>query len=210
MHGFDLAKDVAANGSVRLTSARISRGSTRSSSRAPTCRLPSSGSSREPHQKGRPGLSSGNRRRSCVPAPAAAHGLTGRADLPIPEWLFAWAAAVVLIVSFVGLALLWRSPQLEKDNAFRPLPRELSGSSSTRGRRRSPRSLGSGSCRDGVERPRRRPVAPGELRADVHLRRLLGRARRGQHRLRRRVPRLQPLARDRARHGLRHPGSASA
>jgi len=61
-----------------------------------------------------------------LPAPAAAHGLTGRADLPIPEWLFAWAAAVVLIVSFVGLAMLWRSPQLEKDNAFRPLPRELS------------------------------------------------------------------------------------
>ena len=61
-----------------------------------------------------------------LPAPAAAHGLTGRADLPIPEWLFAWAAAVVLIVSFVGLAVLWRSPQLEKDNAFRPLPRELS------------------------------------------------------------------------------------
>ena len=80
-----------------------------------------------------------------LPAPAAAHGLTGRADLPIPEWLFAWAAAVVLIVSFVGLAVLWRSPQLEKDNAFRPLPRELSGPFSTGGRRHSPRSLGSGS-----------------------------------------------------------------
>jgi hypothetical protein len=68
-----------------------------------------------------------------LPAPAAAHGLTGRADLPIPEWLFAWAAAVVLIVSFVGLAVLWRSPQLEKDNSFRPLPRELSRAILNRG-----------------------------------------------------------------------------
>jgi hypothetical protein len=68
-----------------------------------------------------------------LPTPAAAHGLTGRADLPIPEWLFAWAAAVVLIVSFVGLAVLWRSPQLEKDNSFRPLPRELSRAILNRG-----------------------------------------------------------------------------
>jgi hypothetical protein len=59
------------------------------------------------------------------PGPAAAHGLTGRADLPIPEWLFAWAAAAVLIVSFAGLAALWQSPQLEHEG-FRPLPRRLS------------------------------------------------------------------------------------
>ena len=61
-----------------------------------------------------------------APEPAAAHGLSGRADLPIPEWLFAWAAAVVLIVSFVGLAVLWRSPQLDNHNGFRPLPDRLS------------------------------------------------------------------------------------
>lgn len=61
-----------------------------------------------------------------VPEPAAAHGLTGRADLPIPEWLFAWAAAAVLIVSFVGLATLWQSPQLEEHDGFRPLPEALS------------------------------------------------------------------------------------
>jgi hypothetical protein len=60
-----------------------------------------------------------------LPEPAAAHGLTGRADLPIPEWLFAWAAAVVLIVSFAGLAVLWRSPQFEQ-NDFRPLPEGIS------------------------------------------------------------------------------------
>jgi hypothetical protein len=61
-----------------------------------------------------------------APASAAAHGFAGRADLPIPEWLFAWAAAVVLIVSFAGLAVLWRSPQLEQEGSFRPLPEGLS------------------------------------------------------------------------------------
>jgi hypothetical protein len=61
-----------------------------------------------------------------LPEPAAAHGLVGRADLPIPAWLFGWAAAVVLIVSFVGLATLWKDPQLEEDHGFRPLPAGLS------------------------------------------------------------------------------------
>ena len=54
------------------------------------------------------------------PATAAAHGLVGRADLPIPEWLFGWAAAVVLVVSFVALATLWPKPQLEEQHE-RPL-----------------------------------------------------------------------------------------
>jgi hypothetical protein len=63
---------------------------------------------------------------AALPEPAAAHGLAGRADLPIPEWLFAWAASIVLIVSFLGLAVLWRSPQLEERNGFRLLPRRLS------------------------------------------------------------------------------------
>jgi hypothetical protein len=61
-----------------------------------------------------------------VPEPAAAHGLVGRADLPIPAWLFGWAAAVVLVVSFVGLATLWQRPQLEENDGFRPLPERLS------------------------------------------------------------------------------------
>lgn len=48
-----------------------------------------------------------------VPAPALAHGIVGKTDLPIPRWLFAWAAAVVLIISFVALATLWPKPRLE-------------------------------------------------------------------------------------------------
>ncbi|HWX97870.1 MAG TPA: fenitrothion hydrolase [Solirubrobacteraceae bacterium] len=49
-----------------------------------------------------------------LPASALAHGIGGKTDLPVPRWLFAWAAAVVLIVSFVALATLWPTPRLER------------------------------------------------------------------------------------------------
>lgn len=42
-----------------------------------------------------------------------AHGLSGRSDLPIPDWVFAWAAASVLAVSFFAFAALWQTPKLE-------------------------------------------------------------------------------------------------
>lgn len=47
-----------------------------------------------------------------LPQVAQAHGLVGRRDLPVPAWLFAWAAAVVLVVSFMGLGALWNKPRL--------------------------------------------------------------------------------------------------
>jgi len=53
-----------------------------------------------------------------------AHGLVQRANLPIPEWLFGWAAALVLLVSFVALALLWPEPKLTADR-WRTLPGAL-------------------------------------------------------------------------------------
>jgi hypothetical protein len=53
-----------------------------------------------------------------------AHGIVGRADLPIPEAVFAAAAAGVLVVSFVALAALWSEPRLERRRERRlfPLP----------------------------------------------------------------------------------------
>jgi hypothetical protein len=49
-----------------------------------------------------------------LPSPALAHGLVGRTDLPVPSWLFGWAAAIVLVASFVALATLWPQPRLQQ------------------------------------------------------------------------------------------------
>src|SRR5580704_5035518 len=54
-----------------------------------------------------------------VPASADAHGIVGKADLPIPVWLFSWTAAIVLVVSFVALSTLWTRPQLQKPRSRR-------------------------------------------------------------------------------------------
>jgi hypothetical protein len=43
-----------------------------------------------------------------------AHGIVGRADLPIPVSLFAVAAAAVLVISFVALAAGWSRPRLDR------------------------------------------------------------------------------------------------
>jgi hypothetical protein len=43
-----------------------------------------------------------------------AHALAGREDLPVPAWLFAWGASIVLIVSFVALSVAWRKPRFEE------------------------------------------------------------------------------------------------
>lgn len=48
-----------------------------------------------------------------APAAAQAHGISGSADLPIPAWMFAWAAAIVLIASFLALGVLWPRPRLQ-------------------------------------------------------------------------------------------------
>ena len=46
-----------------------------------------------------------------LPTTALAHGIVGRADLPIPSWLFAWTAALVMVISFVALFRLWSKPR---------------------------------------------------------------------------------------------------
>jgi hypothetical protein len=56
---------------------------------------------------------------AAIPDLASAHGISGRASLPVPAWLFAWAAAIVLVVSFVALSTLWSSPRLQKERVRR-------------------------------------------------------------------------------------------
>lgn len=51
-----------------------------------------------------------------LPSLPEAHALVARSDLPIPAWLFAWAASGALIVSFFALALAWRRPRLEDEH----------------------------------------------------------------------------------------------
>ena len=56
---------------------------------------------------------------------AQAHALVDRADLPVPPWLFAWAASIVLIVSFFALSAGWSSPRLQRED-WRPIAPRLS------------------------------------------------------------------------------------
>jgi hypothetical protein len=59
------------------------------------------------------------------PEAASAHALVGRKDLPVPAWLFAWGASLVLIVSFALLSVLWTQARLQ-DEQWRPLSRGVS------------------------------------------------------------------------------------
>lgn len=64
---------------------------------------------------------------SVIPDGAFAHGISGRASLPVPAWLFAWAAAIVLVVSFLALSTLWAAPRLQEPQERRLslMPRAL-------------------------------------------------------------------------------------
>lgn len=48
-----------------------------------------------------------------LPLPAAAHGIGGRLDLPVPVTYFAVGAALVVVLSFGLLAALWPRPRLQ-------------------------------------------------------------------------------------------------
>lgn len=41
-----------------------------------------------------------------------AHGVGSRGSLPLPLWQFSWAAIAALVLSFIGLGFLWRTPKL--------------------------------------------------------------------------------------------------
>lgn len=51
-----------------------------------------------------------------------AHGIGGRADLPIPFDLALWGAVSVLLLTFATLAVLWRTPRLNAPDAGSALP----------------------------------------------------------------------------------------
>jgi hypothetical protein len=55
-----------------------------------------------------------------APFQVIGHALVGRQDLPIPEWLFAWAASAVLVVSFFALSVAWHTSRFEEDR-WRPV-----------------------------------------------------------------------------------------
>ena len=59
------------------------------------------------------------------PEVASAHALVGRKDLPVPAWLFAWGASLVLIISFALLSVAWTQARLQREQ-WTPLPRWLS------------------------------------------------------------------------------------
>jgi hypothetical protein len=58
---------------------------------------------------------------AAVPAPALAHGIGGRADLPVPIEFFLYGAGVVLVVSFIALAVLWPEPRLQGGPRSKPV-----------------------------------------------------------------------------------------
>jgi hypothetical protein len=51
-----------------------------------------------------------------------AHGIGGIRDLPVPRVYFFVGASIVLVISFLALAFLWRKPVLAQRAAGRPLP----------------------------------------------------------------------------------------
>jgi hypothetical protein len=54
-----------------------------------------------------------------------AHALIVKQDLPIPAWLFAWAASIVLVASFFALSVAWRTPRFENER-WRPITAAVS------------------------------------------------------------------------------------
>ena len=178
MHGYDIAKDVPGGRLGALQLPGRARGRLRGRARGPqgTDRR-AEGLALMRAQVGRRDRRGGGGDGARRARTAAAHGLVGRADLPIPAWLFGWAAAVVLIVSFVGLATLWQTPKLEGDERFRPLPDGLSFALVNPATEVFAGLVGVGllgvTIWAGLAG---RAVAAGQLRPHLHLRDLLGRA----------------------------------
>lgn len=75
-------------------------------------------------------------------ATVPAHGVGGRADLPLPFDLVLQGSAVALLASFLALGLLWRTPRLGGPTAGWPLPLVLQRAVHSRWLRAALRTLG--------------------------------------------------------------------
>ena len=146
-----------------------------------------------------------------LPAEAQAHGIVGKADLPIPVWLFSWAAAIVLVISS------WRSRRCGRAPSCRS--RTCAGCSELRPRASPAVPCWNGSpgwpgwvCwRSSSTAALRSAGHPGQLLGDVHLRHLLGGYAGRERPVRRCLPSAQPVAHVRSRHvGVRAPGAPRA
>jgi hypothetical protein len=62
---------------------------------------------------------------SSGPSIVLAHGIGTRADLPVPTNLAIIGGGVAVLVSFVALAALWKTPRLRGDDAGRPVPQAV-------------------------------------------------------------------------------------
>ncbi|WP_434743471.1 hypothetical protein [Micromonospora sp. SH-82] len=65
-------------------------------------------------------------RTGSTPVGLLAHGVGGREDLPLSLPQLVVAAALTLVITFVALGVLWRSPRLDRDgHVGQPVPRRL-------------------------------------------------------------------------------------
>ena len=126
-----------------------------------------------------------------------AHALVARQDLPVPAWLFAWGASIVLIVSFFALSVGWRRAPLRGGRlaaargGFLPALLGIPAQVICGAARSLPARGG-----DLLRAARDRGARP-QLRPHLHLRHRLARLPAVQRLPRRRLPPLQPLAGDR-------------
>ncbi len=107
VHGYDIMKDVKAGGSVSFDFPADDRRGLRGRAGGP---------------QGTDHRTDGQPVSLLLPV---AHALVARKDLPVPAWLFAWGASIVLIVSFFALSAAWRKPRFEEER-WRPLGAGLS------------------------------------------------------------------------------------
>ncbi len=131
------------------------------------------------------------------PDVASAHALVGRKDLPVPAWLFAWGASLVLIISFALLSVAWTDARLQ-DEDWRAMPRWFSRAVAQRGDADRLRADRRRALRAGPLRRLQGHRGPDpELRDHLRLLHVLAGPGPGQRPVRGRLPGLQPVAGDR-------------